>query len=167
MKKFLFLNYFLLPGDDCGSCCGTRTPPVFQAFGSRSNSSNRCGGADRENSSSSCDSCEEDEKPNKRTVHQVTIFNIDSLTAVFSSALISVAKLAFAPRNFASFSTFDSLAVLLVIDSFKLQKVVEVISFSRSELFKRIDIQNVTVIVLEIDTNTIECKNKKHKNISF
>ncbi len=109
----------MLPGDDCGSCCGTRTPPVFQAFGSRSNSSNRCGGADRENSSSSCDSCEEDEKPNKRTVHQVTIFNIDSLTAVFLSALISAAKLAMNFAGYFSTLSFNSFKLMIVYCSIK------------------------------------------------
>ena len=60
----------LIPGDDCGSCCDSRTPPVFETYAST------LSGADRSNSSDSCDEEEVDNccsGGNKRQVHQVRL----------------------------------------------------------------------------------------------
>ena len=67
--NFKYFDFF--SGDDCGSCCGgSSTPPapVFQTYAST------LSGADRDNSCSSCDSCEEEDnshKPVSRKAHQV------------------------------------------------------------------------------------------------
>ena len=69
--NFKFFDFF--SGDDCGSCCGgSSTPPapVFQTYAST------LSGADRDNSCSSCDSCEEEDnshKPVSRKAHQVCL----------------------------------------------------------------------------------------------
>ena len=58
-------------GDDCGGCCGSRTPPVFETYASTLSCGGGGSGGDR---NSSCDSSDDEEDhccKSKGQVHQV------------------------------------------------------------------------------------------------